>query len=93
MPPRHSEKGEDFLTCQPDYFAETAVSPERKSKNRSQGRKLTVMPKAKNGSLTEIGVVFFLDFGPKKRVTLLYSTQVLAPELQPVCNAPNGHIA
>ena len=26
----HSGKGEDFLTCQPDFFTETAVTPERK---------------------------------------------------------------
>ena len=28
----HSGKGEDFLTCQPDFFTETAVTPERKGK-------------------------------------------------------------
>ena len=54
----HSGKGEDFLTGQPDFFTETAVTPERKVKNRSQGRKLTVMVRAKNGSLTKIGVVW-----------------------------------
>ena len=26
----YSEKGEDFLTGQPDFFTETAVTPERK---------------------------------------------------------------
>ena len=26
----HSEEGEDFLTGQPDFFTETAVTPERK---------------------------------------------------------------
>ena len=26
----HSGKGEDFLTGQPDFFTETAVTPERK---------------------------------------------------------------
>ena len=26
----HSGKGEDFLTGQPDFFKETAVTPERK---------------------------------------------------------------
>ena len=26
----HSERGEDFLTGQPDFFTETAVTPERK---------------------------------------------------------------
>ena len=28
----HSGKGEDFLTGQPDFFTETAVTPERKVK-------------------------------------------------------------
>ena len=28
----HSEKGKDFLTGQPDFFTETAVTPERKVK-------------------------------------------------------------
>ena len=26
----HSGRGEDFLSCQPDFFTETAVTPERK---------------------------------------------------------------
>ena len=29
----HSGKGEDFLTGQPDFFTETAVTPERKVEN------------------------------------------------------------
>ena len=36
-------RGEDFLSRQPDFFTETAVTPDRKSKNRFQGGKLTVM--------------------------------------------------
>merc|ERR1712209_246297 len=56
------------------------------SKNGFQGGKLTVMSRAKNGSLTKIGVVWqksdFLaknrNFGPKKRHTLLYPNHVLA---------------
>ena len=52
-------KGEDFLRGQPDFFTETAVKLRNgKSKDRSQGGKLTVMPRAKNGSLTKIGVVW-----------------------------------
>ena len=51
-----------------------------------QGGKLTVMPRAKNGSSTKIGVVWqksdFLaknqNFGPKKRRSLLYPNHVLA---------------
>ena len=45
----HSGKGEDFLMGQLNFFTETAVSPERKIKNRSPGWKLNVMPRAKNG--------------------------------------------
>ena len=66
----------------PDFFMETAVTPERKvekllngkSRNCSQGGILTVMPRAKNGSLTKIGVWQKSDFwtkngnfGPKKK--------------------------
>ena len=39
----HSGRGEDFLSRQPDFFTETAVTPDRKVKNRFQGGKLTVM--------------------------------------------------
>merc|ERR1712209_34485 len=57
-----------------------------KSKNGFQGGKLNVMPRAKNGSSTKIGVVWQkLDFwaknrnfGPKKRRSLFYSNHVLA---------------
>ena len=74
------------MTGQLDFFTETAVTPEQKVKNRSQGRKLTVMPRAKNGSLTKIGVVWQKldfwtknrDFGPKKRRSLLRIHHVLA---------------
>ena len=45
-----SEEGEDFLTGQPDFFMETAVTSDGKSKNRSQGGKLTAMTRAKNKS-------------------------------------------
>ena len=54
----HSGEGEDFLTGQLIFFTETAVTPERNVKNRSQDGKLTVMPRAKNGSSTKIGVVW-----------------------------------
>ena len=54
----HSGKGEDFMTGQPVFFTETAVTPERKVENRFQGGKLTVMSRAKNGSSTKIGVVW-----------------------------------
>ena len=55
-------------------------------KNCSQGGKLTVMVRAKNGSLTKIGVVWQKsdfwtknrNFGPKKRGPLFYSNHVLA---------------
>ena len=62
--------GEDFLSRQPIFFTETAVnSGNGKSKNRSQGGKLTVMLRAKNGSSTKIGVVWqksvFLGQKPK----------------------------
>ena len=40
-------RGEDFLSRQPDFFTETAVTPERE-----------VMVRAKNGSLTKIGVIW-----------------------------------
>ena len=58
----------------------------RKVKNRPQGRKLTVMVRAKNGSLTKIGVVWQKsdfwtknrNFGPKKRESLLGIYHVLA---------------
>ena len=72
------------MTGQPDFFTETTVTPERKVKNCSQGGKLTVMVRAKNGSLTKIGVLWqkFLDqklkLGPKKEVPLLYPNHVLA---------------
>merc|ERR1712012_272963 len=57
-----------------------------KSKNGFQGGKLTVMPRAKNGSLTKIGVVWqksdYLtknrNFGPKKRGPLFNPNHVLA---------------
>ena len=70
----HSGKGGDFLTGQLNFFTETAVTPERKVENRSQGGKLTVMVRAKNGSSTKIGVVWQKsdfwtknqNFGPKK---------------------------
>ena len=53
---------------------------------RREGRKLTVMPRAKNGSSTKIGVVWQKsDFwtknrniGPKKRHTLFNPNHVLA---------------
>ena len=51
-----------------------------------QGGKLTVMPRAKKGSLTKIGVVWQKsdfwtknrDFGPKKKDSLLRICHVLA---------------
>ena len=71
---------------QPDFFTETAVTPERKVEKSFQGGKLTVMPRAKNGSSTKIGVVWQkLDFwaknqnfGPKKIESLLGAHHVLA---------------
>ena len=67
----HSGKGEDFLTGPPDFFTETAVLVKLrngKSKNHLQGGKLTVMVRAKNGSLIKIGVVWqTLDFWTKNR--------------------------
>ena len=77
----HSGKGEDFLTGQLNFFTKTAVTPER-----FQGGKLTVIPRAKNGSSTKIGVLWqksdFLaknrNFGPKKRRSLLGIHHVLA---------------
>ena len=82
----HSGRGEDFWRGQPIFFTETAVTPDQKVKNRSQGGKLTVMPRAKNGSSTKIEVVWqkldFLaknqNFGPKKRRSLFNSNHVLA---------------
>ena len=69
----HSGEGEDFLTGQLIFFTETAVTPERKVENRSQGGKLTVMPRAINGSSTKIGVVWQKsDFWPK--------TEILGPK-------------
>ena len=78
----YSGEGEDFLMGQLNFFTKTAVTPERKVKNRSQGGKLTVMPRAKNGSLTKIGVVWQKsdfwtknrDFGPKKKAHFLGQT-------------------
>ena len=50
------------------FFTETAVTPERKVENRSQAGKLTVMVRAKNGSLIKIGVVWQKsDFWAKKK--------------------------
>merc|ERR1711867_78686 len=57
-----------------------------KSKNGFQGGKLTVMPRAKNGSSTKIGVIWQKsdfwtknrNFGPKKEVPLFNSNHVLA---------------
>ena len=79
-----SGEGEDFLMGQLIFFRKTAVTPERngKSKNRSQGGKLTVMPRAKNGSLTKIGVVWQKsdfwtknrNFGPKKKAPTFSSS-------------------
>ena len=49
-------EGEDFLTGQPDFFTKTAVTPERKVEKsfpRSE-----IKPRAKNGSLTKIGIVW-----------------------------------
>ena len=82
----HSGEGEDFLMGQLIFFTKTAVTQDGKSKNRSQGGKLTVMPRAKNGSLTKIGVVWQKsdfwtknrNFGPKKRHTLFARNHVLA---------------
>merc|ERR1711884_765696 len=71
----HSGKGEDFLTGQPDFLWKQLQLRNGKSKNRSQGGKLTVMVRAKIGSSTKIGVVWQKsdfwtknrNFGPKKR--------------------------
>ena len=46
------------MSRQLDFFTETAVTPEQKVEIRSQGGKLTVIVRAKNGSLTKIGVVW-----------------------------------
>ena len=99
-----SGKGEDFLMGQLNFFTETAVNPERKVENRSQGGKLTVMPRAKNGSLTKIGVVWQKsdfwtknrNFGPKKRGPLLGISHVLATtgkscSKKKKCLCPNNH--
>ena len=88
------------MTGQPDFFMETAVTPERKVKNRFQGGKLTVMTRAKNGSSTKIGVVWQkLDFwaknrnfGPKKRRSLLYPNHVLATT-EKSCSKKKGPFA
>ena len=45
-------RGKTFWSVNRIFFTKTAVTPERKVKNRPQGGKLTVMPRAKNGSLT-----------------------------------------
>merc|ERR1719192_2435820 len=93
-------RGEDFLSRQPDFFTETAVTPERKVEKSFQGGKLTVMSRAKNGSSTKIGVVWqksdFLaknqNFGPKKEVPLLYSNHVLATT-EKSCSKKKGPFA
>ena len=74
------------MTGQPDFFTETAVTPERKVEKSLIGGKLTVMPRAKNGSSTKIGVIWQKsdfwaknqNFGPKKRESLLVTHHVLA---------------
>ena len=83
----HSGEGEDFLRRQPGFFLRKQLELRNgKSKNCSQGQKLTVMPRAKNGSLTKIGVVWQKsdfwtknrNFGPKKRHLLFARNHVLA---------------
>ena len=79
-------RGEDFLSRRPDFFTETAVTPERKVEKSFPMWKLTVMPRAKNGSSTKIGVVWQKsdfwaknqNFWPKKRHSLFNSNHVLA---------------
>ena len=82
----HSGKGEDFLTGQPDFFTEKAVTPEPKVEKSFSKSEINRHAEAKNGSLTKIGVVWqtleFLaknrDFGPKKKRSLLDPNHVLA---------------
>ena len=52
----HSGKGEDFLTGQPDFFTETAVTPERKVE------KSFLKINQNLGRMAKIG---FLDQNPK----------------------------
>ena len=74
------------MTCQPDFFKETSLTPEWKVEKWFSGGKLTVMLRAKNGSSTKIGVIWQkLDFWAKNRnfvskkeVPLFNSNHVLA---------------
>merc|ERR1719346_777025 len=80
----HSGRGKDFLSRQPDFFTETAVTPERKVEKSFPRWELTVMSRAKNGSSTKIVVVWqksdFLaknrNFGPKKKEPLFNPNHV-----------------
>ena len=83
----HSGEGEDFLTGQPDFFRETAVTPEQKVEktiprwemnHHSEGYKWAI----DQNWAPIIGMVWqkldFLaknrDFGPKKRIHFLMET-------------------
>ena len=56
------------MTGHLNFFTETAVTPERKVEQSFPSGKLTVIVRAKNGSLIKIGVVWQkLDFWTKNR--------------------------
>ena len=82
----HSGRGEDFLAGRLNFFAETAVTPERKVEISFPRWEINRLPRAKNGSWTKIRVVWQkLDFwtknrnfGPKKRRSLFNPNHVLA---------------
>ena len=62
-------RGEDFLNRQPNFFTETAVTPERKVEKSFPRREINRHVRAKNGSSTKIGVVWQkLDFWAKNRI-------------------------
>ena len=50
-------RGKTFWRVGQVFFKKTAITRERKVKNRSQDGKWTVSPRATNGRLTKIGVV------------------------------------
>ena len=68
------------------FFTETAVTPERKVEKSFPRWEINSHAKAKNGSLTKIGVIWQKsdfwtknrNFGPKKRESLFSPNHVLA---------------
>ena len=79
-------EGGRLFEGQPDFFTETAVTPARKVEQSFPSGKLTVMVRAKNGSLIKIGVIWQKsdfwtknrNFRPKKRGLLFRISHVLA---------------